>query len=206
MESTSRSLDAALGARLRTLRSARKLSLDLLAEMSGVSRSMISLVERGAASPTAYVLDKLAAALGVTLASLFAEEPHSDASPVARRKDQMVWRDPGTGYERRNLSPPGFPSPIELVEVLLPAEGRVAYESSARSVTIHQQLWILEGEIELTQGEARFQLAAGDCLAKRVDGPNAYHNPGRTRARYLVALALIEGRAGPTTNRTRLLG
>ncbi len=179
-----------LAARLRALRADRGLSLDGLAERAGVSRSMISLVERGESSPTAAVLDRLAAGLGVTIASLFAESTRADASPVARRAEQPSWRDPGSGYVRRNLSPAGFQSPIELVEVQLPAGARVAYDTpgSARAVGLHQQLWILEGRIELTVGDVTHRLEVGDCIAMRLDRPIAFHNRADQGARYLVAV------------------
>lgn len=191
MESTADDVHARLAARLRTLRADRALTLDGLAERTGVSRSMISLVERGESSPTAAVLDRLAAGLGVTVAALFADRPRPDASPLARRGDQGTWRDPGTGYLRRNLSPPSFPSPIELVEVLLPAGARVAYDTpaSARTVGVSQQVWVLDGPLELTVGETTHRLGDGDCLAMRLDAPVAFHNPGERTARYLVALA-----------------
>ena len=177
-----------LAARLRGLRAARELTLDALAERSGVSRSMISLVERGESSPTAAVLDRLAAGLGVTLAALFADEVSEDGSPVSRRKDQREWRDPASGYVRRNLSPPHVRSPLELVEVSLPAGARVAYDTvAARSIA--QQIWIIEGTLELTLGAAMHRLTAGDCLAMRLEGPIVFRNPARTAARYLVALA-----------------
>ena len=150
---------------------------------------MISLVERGESSPTAAVLHKLATGLGTTLASLFAEEGRSEASPLARRADQAAWRDPETGYLRRNLSPPGFPSPIELVEVTVPPGARVAYDGVPRSVGISQQVWVLEGEIELAAGAETHLLAVGDCLAMRVDRPTAFRNPTDRPTRYVVALA-----------------
>jgi transcriptional regulator with XRE-family HTH domain len=151
---------------------------------------MISLVERGESSPTAAVLDRLAAGLGVTIASLFADESRPDASPVSRRADQRTWRDPETGYVRRNLSPPDFPSPIELVEVLLPAGAHVAYDNAgtARAVGISQQVWVLDGGVHLTVGEETHRLDTGDCLAMRLDHPIAFHNPGERAARYVVAL------------------
>ena len=74
-----------LGQRIRQLRDARKLSLEALAERCGVSRSNISLIERGQSSPTATVLDKLSVGLGVSLASLF-EVPAEAPSPLADRK------------------------------------------------------------------------------------------------------------------------
>ena len=141
-------LNLHLATRLRDLRAENGLTLEGLAERTGVSRSMISLIERGESSPTAAVFDKLAAGLGVTLASLFAEKDSQSASPLARRADQRVWRDPDSGYMRRNLSAPGFASPIELVEVVLPPGARVAYDTGHRASAVHQQIWIVEGEID----------------------------------------------------------
>jgi transcriptional regulator with XRE-family HTH domain len=175
--------------RVRSLRDAQGLSLDALAQRSGVSRSMLSLIERAEASPTAVVLERLATALDVSLASLF-DAPGSTApvSPVARRADQALWRDPQSGYRRRNVSPPQWPSPIQIVEVQFPAGARVAYETGPRESRVHQQVWVLEGRIEVTVGPVRHELAAGDCLALLLDQPLAYVNPGPRPARYAVVL------------------
>jgi transcriptional regulator with XRE-family HTH domain len=173
--------------RLHELRDAQGLSLATLAERSGVSKSNISLIERGESSATATVLDKLSAALGVTVASLF-EKPAEDApSPVSRLKDQPVWTDPGSGYVRRNLSP-GLYSPIQLVEVNFPAGQRVAYETATRDVDVHQQVWIIEGSMDVTVGESQWTLDTGDCLAMRLDQPITYHNATSKPARYIVSL------------------
>ncbi|MBK1836496.1 helix-turn-helix transcriptional regulator [Azospirillum sp. YIM B02556] len=188
MEDTANDIDSRLAVRLRSLRADRGLTLDGLAERAGVSRSMISLVERGQSSPTASVLERLAAGLGVTLATLFAEAEREDADPVARRADQIAWTDPATGYRRRNLSPPGFPSPIELVEVELPPGTRVSYDSSHRAAVVDQQIHLLDGTIELTVGEVTHRLSTGDCLAMRLDRPTSFHNPTDRTARYIVAL------------------
>jgi transcriptional regulator with XRE-family HTH domain len=100
MEHRVAEIEGWIASRLKELRARQELTLDELSRRSGVSRSMISLIERAESSPTASVLDKLSASLGVTLASLFAPQPHSDAAPVARRKEQPEWRDPETGYMR----------------------------------------------------------------------------------------------------------
>jgi transcriptional regulator with XRE-family HTH domain len=174
--------------RLKALRAERGLTLDELAKQSRVSRSMISLIERAESSPTASVLDRLSAALGVTLASMFAEQARVDAQPVARRDEQTAWSDPETGYLRRNLSPPGFHSPIELVEVVLPAGTRVAYDSGFRDPPVDQQVWVIEGAIEVRVGDQVHHLEAGDCLAMRIDRPIGFRNRGVSAARHLVAL------------------
>ncbi len=173
--------------RLRELRDAQGLTLAALAERSGVSKSNISLIERGESSATATVLDKLSAALGVTVASLFEKPAGETPSPVSRSADQPVWTDPGSGYVRRNLSP-GVYSPIQLVEVSFPAGQRVSYETSARDVDVHQQVWIIEGTMDVTVGHSLWTLETGDCLAMRLDQPIAYHNPTTKPARYLVSL------------------
>ena len=119
VDNSSETVERRLAERIRLLRSRRELSLEALAQSSGVSRSMISLIERGESSPTASVLNKLAVSLGVSLAAIFAEEDRPDASPVARRAQQHSWRDPDSGYTRRNLSPLAFPSALELAEIVL---------------------------------------------------------------------------------------
>src|SRR3977135_2708227 len=122
------------------------------------------------------------------MASLSDQTPRAEASPLARRADQTSWTDPETGYTRRNLSPPGFPAPIELVEVILPVGARVAYDSAARAAVVHQQVWVLDGVLELRLGDEVHRLAAGDCLAMQLDRPIAFKNLNDAPTRYLVAL------------------
>ena len=184
---SSPSLNDRIAERVRDLRASRGLSLDALATHCGVSRSMISLIERGESSPTAVLLEKLATGLGVPLASLF-ENTEPAASPVSRLVDQLQWRDPHSGYVRRNVSPGGAVSPIQIVEVSFPPKARVAYETGAREPRIHQQVWVLEGRIEVTVGDAQHRLDAGDCLAMSLDQPMSYHNPTRKTARYAVVI------------------
>jgi len=190
MENESSSLNERIAQRVRDLRAARGLSLDALAVHCGVSRSMISLIERGESSPTAVVLEKLATGLGVPLASLF-EAPQPEAGPVSRLADQPQWRDPHSGYVRRNVSPAGTASPIHIVEVLFPPKARVAYETAAREPQVHQQVWMLEGTIEVTLGDEHHRLDAGDCLAMVLDRPMSYYNPTRKIARYAVVIATL---------------
>jgi len=183
-------INTVIAHRLKELRDSQGWSLDVLAERSKVSRSAISLIERGQSSPTASVLDKLSAALNVTLASLFEQkaEVAADPSPMSRAGEQAVWTDPASGYVRRNLSS-AVPSPIQLVEVSFPAGQRVTYETGARETELHQQVWIIEGTMEMTVGDTVWRLETGDCLSMRVDVPITFRNPTTKPARYLVALA-----------------
>ena len=189
------SVNERIATRVRHLRAERAMSLEALSERSGVSRSMISLIERGEASPTAVVLEKLAAGLNIALAALF-EPPASEANPVARKSEQAVWRDPASGYVRRNVSPSGHLTPIQIVEVLLPPGAHVAYETGGRQPVVHHQVWVLDGAIGVTVGAARYDLAAGDCLAFVLDRPTAYRNRTRKPARYAVVIVAGSGLTG----------
>jgi transcriptional regulator with XRE-family HTH domain len=187
-------INARIASRVRTLRTDLGMTLDALAAKCDVSRSMISLVERGESSPTAVVLEKIAAGLRVPLATLF-DDASAPASPVSHRGDRTPWRDPQSGYVRRNISPANFPSPIQIVEIVLPAGARVAYETGARDVSIHQQIWVQEGTVEVTLGRVTHRLGEDDCLAMRLDEPTAFRNRTRKPARYLVIIASDRSRA-----------
>jgi transcriptional regulator with XRE-family HTH domain len=189
MEEVASDLNQRIATRVRGLRAAQGLSLEALAAKSGVSRSMISLIERGEASPTAVVLDRIATGLAVILASLF-DPPAGPppAGPVARREDQPEWRDPASGYIRRNVSPPGVPQPMRIVEVHFPPRARVAFENAPRGAPVHQQIWVLEGEMEVTVDGECYQLRPGDCLAMHVDRPTMFHNRTRFPVRYALVI------------------
>jgi transcriptional regulator with XRE-family HTH domain len=189
-----RDINARIAGRVRALRAELGMTLDGLAAKCDVSRSMISLVERGESSPTAVVLEKIATGLGVSLATLF-DDSTVPAEPVSRRGDRPTWRDPQSGYVRRNISPANFPSPIQVVEIVLPAGARVAYETGARDVSIHQQIWVQEGSIEVTLGSVTYRLSEDDCLAMQLNAPTAFRNRTRKAARYIVVIASERSRA-----------
>jgi transcriptional regulator with XRE-family HTH domain len=187
-------INARIAGRVRGLRADLGMTLDALAAQCDVSRSMISLVERGESSPTAVVLEKIASGLGVSLATLF-EDSNAPADPVSRRDDRVPWRDPQSGYVRRNISPANFPSPIQIVEIVLPAGASVAYETGARDVSMHQQIWVQEGSVEVTLGRVTYRLSEDDCLAMQLNEPTAFRNRTRRPARYLVVVATERSRA-----------
>jgi transcriptional regulator with XRE-family HTH domain len=191
MDTSAHRINLRIAAQARSLRAAMRLSLQALAVRSGVSRSMISLIERGEASPTAVVLERLSVGLGVPLARLF--DPPADHGvaphPLARRAQQLQWRDPASGYLRRNVSPAHWPSPIRIVEVEFPAGARVAYETGSRDPPVYQQLWLLSGRLRVTLGDEQYRLEAGDCLAMLLDRPVVFANRSRHAARYLAVIS-----------------
>ena len=181
-------INGRIAGRVRELRAAAGLSLEALAARCDVSRSMLSLVERGETSPTAVVLERISSGLGVPLASLF-DDTSAPANPLSTARDRSRWKDPQSGYIRRNISPANYPSPIRIVEIDFPAGARVAYENGGRNAGIAQQIWVQEGTLEVTVGRVTHKLAKDDCLAMQLDAPVTFHNRTRKRARYLVVLS-----------------
>lgn len=179
------SLDQIVASRVKDLRAARGLTLDQLAALSGVSRAMISRIERAEASATAVLLVKLGAALGVTLGDLF-ETPQPATDPVRRASETPVRRDPENGYSRRNVAPANA-SGTNIVDVTLPAGARVAYDNLV-TIAVEQFVWVLEGRLVLSYEGLVTELEAGDCRVMRLDSPLVFENRSEAPARYAVVL------------------
>jgi transcriptional regulator with XRE-family HTH domain len=189
----------AFGERLRSERRARGWPLDRLAAASGVSRAMISRIERGESSPTAVVLGKLSAALELSISELLTGDPPALAAvraepgtgphdaagggTVRRVADIPEWRDPETGYRRRQLSLPRFPAAV--TEVVLPAGARVPYPAGAYAF-IAQLVWVLAGELTLIDGPDVHVLAAGDTFTLGAPRSREFRNRTAGDCRYLV--------------------
>jgi transcriptional regulator with XRE-family HTH domain len=177
-----------LAARLRAERDRRGWSLADLAARSDVSKAMLSKIEREEASPTASILSRIASAFGLTLAALLTDE---GAAPkrLARLADQPVWRDPETGYTRRQVYLDAT-SPLELVDVSLPVGASVSFASSAYEQKRHV-CWVLAGVLTLIEGESEYRLDAGDRLEFGNPATVTYRNKGATPCRYLIALLRV---------------
>ena len=181
-------IDALIASRLLALRQAKGLSLAELAELSGVSKAMISKVERVESSPTAMILGRLAAGLGVPLAQLLTEEDKDAGRRLRKRADQEVWRDPEAGYLRRQVAERGSEGGAEMVEVELPRATRIAYPKWTGQ-PYHQRLWLVEGGLRIEYGDEVFELAPGDCLDFGVDRPLVFKTLGRGGCRYLLVIS-----------------
>jgi transcriptional regulator with XRE-family HTH domain len=201
----------AFGERLRAERHGRGWPIGRLAAASGVSRAMISKIERGESSPTAVVLGKLSAALELSVSELLGpgetgarhlaggQAGAVDAAPgdrapgdqaprggvVRRAADTPEWRDPDTGYLRRQVSTPRFPAAV--TEVTLPPGARVPYPAGAYAF-IAQLVWVLSGQLTLTDGPGVHALAEGDTFELGEPRPREFRNDGTGECRYLVVV------------------
>lgn len=178
--------EARIARRVRLEREARNWSLADLAERSGVAKATISKIERGEISPTAVTLLKLATAYELTLAGLLLRAEGA-GERLSRAADQPTWRDPESGYLRRQIySRPDFP--LELVRVTMPAGRRVTLPASSH-IRLRQLLMVESGALTLTEeGGERHALAAGDCLAFGPPTDVTFANEGREDCTYCVFL------------------
>ena len=146
---------------------------------------MLSAIERGEASPTAILLVRVAAAFGMTLSQLIARA-ELRGGRLLRNDEQPRWTDPQTGYVRRHLSPP-TDMPLELIRVELPAGATVRLPAEAYAF-IRQQIWLIEGRLDFSEGEVLHAMQPGDCLSLGSPCDCTFHAPGPQPAVYLVAL------------------
>ncbi|MFI9803313.1 helix-turn-helix domain-containing protein [Streptomyces sp. NPDC052301] len=179
-------VDARLGARLAELRSQHGWSLGELAERSGISRSTLSRAERAETSPTAALLNRLCHVYGRTMSQLLSEVEAAPA-PLVRAADQPVWEDRGSGFLRRSVSPPHAGLRGELVEGRLAPGADIAYDRPPVA-GLEQHLWVLDGALEVTDGEQAHHLDQGDCLRMRVFGPTRFRCAGPVQTRYVLAV------------------
>ena len=184
-------LSASLAATVQAARIAQDLSVNALAERSGVSRAMIGKIERGEAQPTAVLLGRLSGALGMTLSELVARAENTGdllrRAPPTSRPGRTP--PPATAAARSHRSPTARwnwsrsssrPAPRSRI----PAD---AY------IFKYQQLWILDGHLRFHEGPVIHDLHTGDCL--QLGPPSATHLPQPVGhpCRYLVAL--VKGRS-----------
>ena len=177
-------IDNTIASRIRGERDARDWTLSELAERAGVSKAMISKIERGETSPTAALLGRLSAAFGITLSAFFADTaPHR--GPMSRA-EQSVWRDPATGYIRRQVA--ASPTiPIEMIEVELPPGAAVSFPAASYSF-MSQIVWVLAGHLTFVEGATTHDLGPGDSLELGSPADCTFRNDGADACRYLVVV------------------
>jgi len=184
MDGLVNSAEAGIARRIRLERDARNWSLAELAEKSGVAKASISKIERGEVSPSAGILVRLAAAFDLTLAGLLLRA--EETGRLFRAEAQARWRDPGTGYVRRQIfSTPSHPMEISAVD--MPPGKHVSFPAWSYANMRHV-VWVQEGELVLSEGGQRHVLNAGDSLGFGPPSNVTYANESKNPCRYVVAL------------------
>ena len=173
-------LTARVAANLREERRRRDMSLDQLAQRTGVSRAGLSQIETCKTNPSIGVLWKIASGLGIPFSELIGES--QQPMSVLRRADAQVLRSTDRKFESRPLVPAGAANQVEVYELLLAARSRHA--SEAHGAGTRELIIVLSGVLRMIVGDNSEELAAGDSLLFNADAPHTYENPGSAEARY----------------------
>lgn len=178
--------ESPLSGRVRELRRRHGWTLDELAERSGVSRSMLSQIERGRANPTVGIAVRIAAALGAPIGDLLEAAPRTRRIETIRAGDAAaVYRDDGQVL-LRTLSPLHLERDVELYELTL-APG-AALDSAAHFRGTREVLSVARGQLEVTSGADRVELESGDSAHYPSDITHTIGNVGADTA---VAYMLV---------------
>jgi XRE family transcriptional regulator, regulator of sulfur utilization len=171
-----------VGDTLAALRQAQSLSLDELSRKAGVSKSMLSQIERGQANPTVAVVWRLANALGVPIAELLGNppSPSTPALQLVPAHATPALRSPDNLCELRILGPIESAGQFEWYELKLQVTG--ALESQAHEPGTQEHLTVVSGTVDVSAGTETQRVKAGETVRYAVDRPHTIRNVGKTIA------------------------
>ena len=171
-----------LGRRIHELRVGRSWTLDILAERTGVSKAMLSKVERGENNPTLVVATKIASALGLTMSQLIGADERRRILRLPKEQ-RVTFRDPATGIERR-LFPAFGSSAVDIVQVIMPV-GSSSGDLAPHLTQMEYYMLVEQGIVRVTMGDETYDLQEGDAFYFVADVPHRFDNIGPDEVRYV---------------------
>jgi len=178
-----------LGSRVKELRKRRGMTLEGLAEGSGVSRAMLSKMERGEKNPTLVVAARIAEGFGVTLSGLLGTEERREIVVVPRER-RMVMRDPETGFERQLLSPSFGVRGVEFVRNVVP-EGSTSGDFPPHRRGVEEYVVVERGRLRAILGGEEHLLEEGDAVFFEADVPHRFDNAGEGPCSYYLVISSV---------------
>lgn len=175
-----------VGEQIQRLRAERRMTLDDLSRAAGVSKSMLSEIERDKANPTIAVAWRLTNALGVSLDSLFAPQKAPEAIAVSGPHDIPTLSGHEAKYQLRVWGPIELAGKFEWYELTLQAGG--ALVSNAHEPGTREHLTVLQGSIEIEAAGTTKRLKAADTARYVADEPHAIRNAGKGEAKALLVV------------------
>lgn len=173
-----------LSQNLKNLRAERKLSLDKLADLTGISKTMLGQIERGESSPSLTTVWKIANGLKVSFTSLIVEPP-ADAVVVRRDSLQML-EDPERHYRLYPVFPYDAERGFEVYTVEIEPGGTLGSEPHREGT--EELITLFAGKLELEAGGETYVLENGDAIRFRADRPHRYRNAGTDTARLSMTI------------------
>ncbi len=182
-----------LGSNIRTWRQRQGLTLEELAERTGVSRAMLSDIERGVKNPTIRVVVQIAEGFGCTVSQLLGEQAQKTETVIVTRHDErQILVDPHTGAQRHLLSPAFLQRGIEVIWYVIPPQQTGSFPPHQPGVVEH--ITVVQGRLNCQLGDWQGTLASGDSVFFQANVPHDLHNPGPEPCYFF--LLIDSGRAG----------
>lgn len=185
-------LSRGFGARVRKLRDAAGMTLEQLSHASGVSRAMLSKVERGERNPTIGVASRIASSLQTSMTELMGGETPSGTTVLVRHADRPVFRDPETGFERHIVSPASSGGRVELVYHFLPP-GVSTGMLPAFPAGTEKQVVVTTGHLVAEFKDGKQSLGPGDSLFFQANVEHAMINETAEPCGYYVVISRPAG-------------
>lgn len=167
-------LNTVIAENFRRLREARKLSLERVAELTGVSKSMLGQIERGESNPTVATLWKIAGGLRVSFTALI-NSPQPDTLVIQRSAIEPLVEDGGR-YRLYPFFPYEEGRPFEMYMVEMERGSYLSAEPHGEGT--QEFVTVFEGELTIRVGAEEFTVGTGDSVRFKADRPHAYHNSG----------------------------
>ena len=178
-----------VGRNLRRLRTERGLSLEKLAQASGVSRAMLGQVELGQSAPTINVLWKIARAVDVPFSALITTSQTTGVKVLRAEQAKRLLSSDGS-FLSRALFPFDEPRRVEFYELKLMPKGVEKAEAHAPGTT--ENLVVTSGAVEIDVAGETHRLSAGDSILFEADSPHAYRNAGKADATMYLVMTYAE--------------
>ncbi|WP_144155897.1 helix-turn-helix domain-containing protein [Paraburkholderia sp. BCC1885] len=175
-----------VGEQIQRLRSERRMTLDDLSRAAGVSKSMLSEIERDKANPTIAVAWRLTNALGVSLDSLFAQQKAPEAIAVSGPHEIPTLSGHDAKYQLRVWGPIELAGKFEWYELTLQPGG--ALVSNAHEPGTREHLTVLHGSIEIEAAGTTRRLKTADTARYVADEAHAIRNAGKSEAKALLVV------------------
>ncbi len=169
-----------IGNNLKNIRNQKQLSLDNVAELTGVSKGMLAQIEKGASNPTVTVLWKIAKGLNVSF-SYFMEEPNDELKVVSKASITPIIAEQG-GMKVFPIFPFDKTRKFEVFIVTL--DKGITHQSEAHAQGVEESIIMTKGKISLTVGEKQIHLFEGDSVRYKADVPHEYSNYSEAEAEF----------------------
>lgn len=180
-----------VGKNLHAIRKSRGLSLDNVAEMSGVSKAMLGQIERGDSNPTISVLWRIVNGLGISFTTLI-EEVDSDIT-IATPGDI----DPFSEEDGAYLTFPLFPYRLrnKFESYLVVIEPGCEHSSEPHNDGVEEYIFVQQGVLDLEQGGERYEVPTGSAVHFRANQPHTYRNPGTDTVKFFAVIFYADAAA-----------